>query len=548
VASEKPILFARRATGIVRLWNFHNVYQFGLLSMGIVVEGGVIWLMGPTVFPGSNITYSLLIAVFYGCVAAGLIYAMMVSVFPRAGADYVWQGRLIHPSIAFANFFVAQIITGPFWLGVNLWWLRSFFWQPMLTWLSYVSNNPGYLALAAAAADPTFMWFFTLVLDTIVLLPLLPGVKLFLKAQWGIAVLYLSACAVILLVFATGTHAGFVQGFNAFMAHFAPQAGQANYYQGIIDQAAKAGANLTPEFSWYATLGILPLIWYTIGWPPWISVQLGGEAKGAKSFRHMFWAIAGIMGTMGLMLLGVNLGLTYVVGDKFANAVSYLWTNSGTAAVWSLPTDPYFPMFLSVLNSNPAIVFWIMFIPTLALVFGNSTNQCVMYMRQVFAVGFDRLFPTSFTRLDKRWNSPVNAWILFWIQTMICVTLAAFTDIMTYFLAMGLVAQVGMLLTAICGMILPYRMKETYRVSPVSKYKVAGIPAIVFVGLAAAGFFGILLFYILTVPALGIAYEQPMMILAGFYVFSIALYFIIRVFQKRRGIDLDLLFKEVPPE
>jgi high-affinity Fe2+/Pb2+ permease len=103
--------------------------------------------------------------------------------------------------------------------------------------------------------------------------------------------------------------------------------------------------------------------------------------------------------------------------------------------------------------------------------------------------------------------------------------------------------------TALGGAVFPWTRKDVYNTAAIAKYKVAGVPLITICGVIAAAFSAWMLYYYLTVPALGFGggnLTGELLMLAIFVGWS-AYFFIRRWWLKRVGIDLDLAYKEVPP-
>jgi hypothetical protein len=103
----------------------------------------------------------------------------------------------------------------------------------------------------------------------------------------------------------------------------------------------------------------------------------------------------------------------------------------------------------------------------------------------------------------------------------------------------------------LAAIILPYRksIKGIWETSPASKYKIAGIPAIVVLGVIGFLFNAWMMWYYAFFPEIYWAASPPMVTLAvAEILFIILLYFAIRAYRRRQGIDIDIAFKSIPPE
>jgi hypothetical protein len=100
--------------------------------------------------------------------------------------------------------------------------------------------------------------------------------------------------------------------------------------------------------------------------------------------------------------------------------------------------------------------------------------------------------------------------------------------------------------------IFPWAAKAIYDASPISKYKVGGIPLITLCGVWGVIVGVVLLGFYLADPGLGLR-PLPGEKLLGFigmlvvFVIAFIWFWVARAVNKNRGIDIDLNFKEIPP-
>jgi biotin transporter BioY len=96
---------------------------------------------------------------------------------------------------------------------------------------------------------------------------------------------------------------------------------------------------------------------------------------------------------------------------------------------------------------------------------------------------------------------------------------------------------------------LPYRAKQIWEASPVKKYNFAGIPAVVVIGILGFLYNAWMMYYYFAFPAIYGAASPPMLAFGvGDIIVLIALYFIIKSYRARHGIDVAMAFKQLPPE
>jgi hypothetical protein len=112
--------------------------------------------------------------------------------------------------------------------------------------------------------------------------------------------------------------------------------------------------------------------------------------------------------------------------------------------------------------------------------------------------------------------------------------------------------------TSLAGALLPYRAKEVYEASPGAKYKLGNIPWLTILGGIGAVFGFAMVLAFLFAPQLGVLgnwnFEDfprnlwAQIIAIAIIVISAVWYFAAKAAQKRRGINVDYAFKEIPPE
>jgi len=102
--------------------------------------------------------------------------------------------------------------------------------------------------------------------------------------------------------------------------------------------------------------------------------------------------------------------------------------------------------------------------------------------------------------------------------------------------------------SAISAAILPWRKPMIYNASPIARYKVAGIPLIT---AAAVAFTAILVFAIVKWfqdSVYGVNLHASEYYMAALYGIAIAIYVGSRLYRKSQGVDLKMVYDEIPAE
>jgi amino acid transporter len=177
----------------------------------------------------------------------------------------------------------------------------------------------------------------------------------------------------------------------------------------------------------------------------------------------------------------------------------------------------------------------------------------VLYLwasRILFAWSFDGVLPERVSTVSSR-NAPVTA-TLVTVVLMIAVSAWAIfiskslIQVAVYTTLIQLIAM--SLLIGIAAILLPYRRSELYRGSS-SALRVAGIPAPVIAGVCAI-LSGALLYYLyFHFPYFGLTDKGQFAIwVVATIAVGVSLFYGARLVRRRQGVDLDLVYAEIPPE
>ena len=110
-------LYVRQTSGLVRSVGPRTALLANLVGMGIIVN--FFWVVFASAgYPNANLITTVGIGVLIN-LGVGYIYWMLSSAMPRSGGDYVFVGRIFHPSVG---------------LGTNL-----LFTVVFITWAGYFS-------------------------------------------------------------------------------------------------------------------------------------------------------------------------------------------------------------------------------------------------------------------------------------------------------------------------------------------------------------------------------------------------------------------------
>lgn len=540
-STGKPELFVRKSSGFVREASAFDAVVFNAVfsaPVGAVLAWGVFFSL--SVFPGANIIAAILISLILN-IPIILMMSSLASSMPRTGGDYVWVSRILSPQLATISSFAAAfsaLIGATFWaryfpvyaLGPALVTFGSMFKNPtMITWGTNFQSNDTWIVIGA---------FAMIILMTLILIAGTKRTLRWMNVFWIIASIG-TFLAFIALAF--GSKAKFQNNFNSLSGDYGATG---DSYQNVI-AGGGAGASASSLTNWNATLPTVFVIMTFMMWN-WWSVYLSGELKGASNRqRHVRIMSASLLWNVVFLIMGVLL-LYRIVGYDFM-----VGANTGGNKSYVLPNAPWYHFLASVTLNVPVLTFLIVgsfLFWSLPAMVGNVYQP----VRAVFAWSFDRLLPEKLADVNPRTHSPVPAilTVMGLVSAMLVWSVSATT--FATWLALGVLAGVVcILIVALAAFVFPSRRKDLYLNSPANQ-KFMGIPVLRIVSPLSALVMVFLVWAVLKYPALAIgtpehAWWVPAFV-AGIVVVGLLLYYIPKMVRKSQGIDIDLVYKELPPE
>jgi amino acid transporter len=465
----------------------------------------------------------------------------MSSSFPRAGGDYVYTSRLIHPALGF-------VASASAWIFWQMWYEGSFPISLLgespgagLGIYAWLYNNMGLLGVASAITSTTWTLIISALFIIIAGVIAMMNLRFYVKFQ---AILFaISTISLIVLLFALAqtTPQSFAANFNAMMNWYNGK--NADWYSEVISSAAAGGYQAQP-FDWGQTLAAVPVMMSALGYGFW-SIYLAGEVKTAKVTRLASYAIYGSVLIMAVAFALMST-LLQNIGTPFYDAASYMfWT--GGSMLGQMPFAPNFVALAMIATPNPIVVLVIeigVFCNTVILM----TMMYVVCSRVIFAQAMDWLFPQKLTQIGKRFVAPVYAILAFMIGSLIWLVVEVLYPTIGYELT-GVVLGVllAYMFAGVSAIIFPYKQKAAYESSPISKYKVGSVPLVSIMGVIALLFGFYLLYYYIAIPGLGLNLISAEVVV-GVYAILFFWYYGMKWYRSRQGIDFNITFKEVPPE
>ncbi len=243
------------------------------------------------------------------------------------------------------------------------------------------------------------------------------------------------------------------------------------------------------------------------------------------------------------MIVGVLL-LYRSAGEQFIASINFLTT---TTTGYTLPVQPYYNLMASIAANNSvfalliaiSFLFW-----NLPAMFPNT----FMPVRTIFAWSFDRILPSKLSEVSERTHAPIPAIIMASVIVLAILTWSVLSVSFFTLLSLGVLAGVVTILTvSVAALAFPFRRPELYRSSP-ANISVAGIPVLSIVAVLSIVVMIGLAYVVLSYPQLGIVPWQGFAFMGSLIVLGLLIYFVARAVRSNQGINLDLIYHELPPE
>ena len=536
--AKKPTVFVREATGLVREFSW---LQLIILNFAVPnLAAGALLAIGLAgyLFPGADMVFVFAVLQIVLFAPAIIAYSMMTASAPRSGADYIFVSRFLKPSLGSAVALVWLMFAVLFGMGLDTVISSTFVISPMLTAIGTISNNPSLIGLASVISGPAVSLVIGSVLILATLLVLIIPIGKLSKILLGLFIIaFLGYPVLYTAVLIPASQAQFIAAFNSY----AQQIGVNTSYLGVISSAGTAGATIASP-SMIGSFAAVPMLLLIIGLAN-TSAMVAGETKHATKQQP----IALIGGMVGAALLCAMMAFfTYrVFGYGFMEATGY-FAFSG-ASGWPFPVGPYPNYFEAILFPNVAFNAF-MLISGLAWQVVGMIMCALVASRLILAWSFDGVIPYAFSNVNNRFHTPVMASVLVAIGAAVFMVLSVFGLAATFYTGMAGVTTIY-IIDMVAATLFPFTAKRIFEQAPgFVRKKIGPLPVVSLFG--GLGFVVIVaVFYLMaTMPAVGgllIIFTALIIVL---YLVGGGMYYVSRWYRKRHGLNLDLAYKEIPPE
>jgi APA family basic amino acid/polyamine antiporter len=541
LGEERPTLFLRKATGLVRGWSVRDSLIYACLSTNVVTLGMVEWSYQSTFAQGQLLPAILISGVWVSFLV--IAYTGLVVTIPRAGGDYVWQSRILGSGIGFV-------------MAATGWWFILWLWAPIY---GAVLSEEFFQPIFATLGHPSqAAWFashngiFVVTLITIALAGVLVSVGMagYARVQKWCFIGGMIGFAIIVILLLVSSKNSFISSFDSATSRIF---GTNHLYEATNADAPKTVGYTAPAFGFGGAIGqsmlLVPLMMFYLLWPNW-GTTLYGEIRGASDFRRVFTGMFAGLWTTVLLSVAFLLLFAKTFGWDFYQNVNAEWLSVafGGPGKAALPIFPYPVLMASWLVHNSAFQVILLLLMSLWF-FGWVGTLFLSSTRVIFAAAFDRVLPDAAAQVSEKRRVPVASLVLMLLPAVGLAALYAYnTTFASYTLDATLVIAVTYLFSAIAVVILPLRKPELWFASPASKMKLLGVPIVPVAGVVTIALLVYNLYEWLSNDLYGVNHGGSLIYMGAMYVLAILIYVGARIVRNRQGIDLSLINKEIPVE
>ncbi len=543
--AQSSSLFTRQSSGLVRELGIPAATGIALASVA-VVNTFINFYGGLLNFSKVDMVLPLLLGAFIWFIAM-FAYRYLLQAIPRAGGEYIYMSRIIHPAVG-TMVGIACAVGFSYTLAANANFAANY--VPLaLNALGLAFGSSGISSAGANMANTTQCIQVTcapgLVIFAVLFLVVVGLASIFSLrriAQFILALVIFQVLAFIILgfLFATHSHQDFVNALGSFSGH-------SNAYQAVIDLAKHDNIALGVDLG--ASVLVVPFMVLNYNGVLY-SYYVGGELK--RPGRTYIWASLISLGLLIVVWVGVWILMVNTIGLDFMQAQAQAGTTdaAGYGAITSLQANAGGLGYGLVLSSDPITKIFIgLAVPAAELAVDLAFVAVVT--RVMFALAFDRILPIGLAKISERSQSPINAVIVAVAISIIFTIGGSILNIAAISANLALFFALVLLAGSVSALVLPFRRPDLIKNPATNDVdRIAGIPAAAVWG--ALSTLGALF-------TVGVIIAKPN-VFGAFSAVSVGslvviffsgpvIYFIVR--QRRlqsSSIDMDLAMRELPPE
>lgn len=537
IRGSGPGVFLRRSTGLVREVSLIDALLMNSIGMNVGIGAVFLFLQAQSFFPAGSMIAAVVIGTVLMAFTLLWVYSEFSAAMPRSGGDYVFVSRALHPFLGWLMAWSQGIWLIFFWIGFNAWFALTFAIPVSLQAIGGVTGASVLNDIATTITQPVWVFVLGSLINVAFGALLIFGGQGYWRWQ-KFAFLFAGGSILIsaILLITSGSHVP--AAWDVFVGKF----GGLKFAE-VIPAATAAGYTLPSAsggFDLTATLLMLPWVFFVVGYAQG-SAQIGGEVKQAP--RNQYIAMVG-----GVLINGAVLAILVWL---FTSAVGIDWMG----ALGAVPADklgmtvlPGFNFIASLLTDSPILLAIIGIGFVMWAVNGTPLSE-LQATRYMLAWSLDRMVPSRLGDVSDKYHTPVKAIVFATITGE--VALLALIVIPQASLLGALVAQLlAFIIVSLAGVVFPYRLPDVWRSA--GGRRVLGVPTVTLAGLGGVVVLGTIMVMFVTNQTLngafGVTRDISLIVMSTVVGLGILWYIGARMYNRSRGFDISLAYREIPPE
>jgi amino acid transporter len=541
-------VFLRRATGLVREVGLTDAFLMNTIGMNVAIGAVFLFLQAPANFPQG----SMLLATIIGTVVMAFtllwVYSEFAAAMPRSGGDYVFVSRALHPFLGWLLSWSQGAWLIFFWVGFNAWFALVFAVPVALSTIGGVTGQTVWTTMSDNLLKQYSFLGVTTSWNVIFIGTLINvgfGALLIFGGQgywrWQkFAFLFAGGSILLGIIFLVFRGGDLSSAWDSFV-----RGSSGLRFDQVIPAAREAGYSGATGFSFKETILMLPWVFFVVGYAQG-SAQIGGEVKRAP--RNQYLAMVG-----GVLINGAVLTLLVILFQAAAgrNWIGSLGFLSNTAPdTLGLPGGilPGFNFIISLFSTNVLVLLFIGIGFVMWAVNGTPLSE-LQATRYMLAWSLDRTVPKAAGDVSDRYHTPVKAIVFATITgevALVLLTVNASASLLG-----ALLAQIAaFIVVSIAGIVFPYRLKSVWESA--GARRIAGIPAVTLAGIGGVIALGGMMLMFIVNPTINATFavtrRLSLAFMIGVVVVGAIWYAVAFAVNRSKGIDLRLVFREIPPE
>jgi len=231
------------------------------------------------------------------------------------------------------------------------------------------------------------------------------------------------------------------------------------------------------------------------------------------------------------------------IGSAFLGSLGFLFFEHGD--VLNMSVQPNFNFLVSLLTQSAPIIaligigyaFWTL---------NGTPNWLIVIPRYLLSYSFDRMAPESMGEVSEKYHTPVKAIIFSAAMGLVAVAVLLIWA-QASLLSVVLAQMWFFIVYSVAAAIFPYKFAHIWKATT-SARKIAGIPLMTIAAVVSILFIALISYYFLFYSMFGANSRNSLIAVAITVIAGAVYYYGYRAYQKSRGINVDLVFREIPPE